>query len=205
MRKPPEMTRCSLFQAVEYLAFGKEPDPAGTSRPPDASEKNAFDEAAERFVYLINHEYGTGINVPLWGIPEGKSGRRRINLIFLLGADAGENRIRAREYGVRLSESVFAEEDAHETIKTVVFNDVQVELDALKRLAAFYAAPESAEKNCKPGDWEKLFFAMACQNAGNDFADQAAKTAEALFGRKISSQQLNEKIRRMKAEIKRPE
>ncbi len=200
------MTRCSLFQAVEYLASEKEPDPAEPLRVLRPAEKPAFHAAAERFVYLINHEYGTGINVPLWGIPDGESEHRRINLIFLLRADAEEDRILAREYGVRLSESVFAEEDARETVKTVLFNEVRVGLDALKRLTALRTSSFAAAENaCEPVDWEKLFFAMACQEAGDDFAERARKTAEALFGRKISREKLEKKIRRMKAEIKMPE
>ena len=205
MWKPPEMTRCSLFQAVKYLAFGKEPDPETLPESLAPAERPAFYAAVERFVYLVNHEYGTGINVPLWGIPDGSSEYRRINLIFLLRADAEENRIQVREYGIRMSESVFAEEDARETVKTSVFNEARVGLDALKRLAALCPFSAAAENVCEPVEWEKLFFAMAFQNAGNGFAERAEEMAGSLFGRKIPRERLEEKIRRMKAEIKMPE
>lgn len=116
---------CPLKQAVSFLAFGEG----------GAESSDLFREAAERFVYLINREFGTGISVAMRGRRAEETDLRKIDLIFLKSIDAAENRALVREYRIVPVNDVFSDEELRERVCETPFFDVEVDLDALKKLS----------------------------------------------------------------------
>lgn len=88
-----------------------------------------------RFVYLINHEFGTGIHVALRGCRAGETEKRRIDLIFLKSIAVHENKAVVREYRIVPVNDVFAEDEVQERVCETEFSDVDVDFDALRALS----------------------------------------------------------------------
>lgn len=120
------MEFCTLRQAVLFLACGENGG--------DATEE-LLKEASERFVYLLNHEFGTGISVFLRGSREHGGEKVKIDLIYLKNIDPIENRALVREYRIVPVNDVFSDEELRERVCETPFFDVEVDLEALKKLS----------------------------------------------------------------------
>ena len=116
------MEFCTLRQAVLFLACGENGG--------DATEE-LLKEASERFVYLLNHEFGTGISVFLRGSREHGGEKVKIDLIYLKSIYSVENRALVREYRIVPVNDVFSDEELRERVCETPFFDVEVDLEAL--------------------------------------------------------------------------